>query len=130
SPGLASELPVDSIRYIDNINGGLQVKAGVDVFEDVAAALGLTPDSRVKLLICVEGPTDVQALKSLSRALHLEDTSIPDLSTDLRVAFVLLGGSTLKHWVDQHYLKGIGCKEFHLYDADVANYSASIEEVN
>lgn len=130
SPGLASELPVDSIRYIENNNGSLQVKAGVDVFADVAAALGLTPDSRVKLLICVEGPTDVQALKSLSRALYLEDNSIPDLSTDPRVAFVLLGGSTLKHWVDQHYLKGIGCKEFHLYDADVAGYAVSVKEVN
>lgn len=131
SPGLASELPADSIRFIDRDNNGNPIiNSGVDVFAKVAQVLGVTPDSRVKALVCVEGPTDVQALKCLSHALHLENPTLIDLSTDPRIAFVLMGGSTLKHWVDEHYLKGLGCPECHIYDNDVVSYRQSIEDVN
>ncbi|MDM1139810.1 MULTISPECIES: ATP-binding protein [Empedobacter] len=131
SPGLASELPANSIRFIDRDEHGKPlIESGVDVFAKVANALGITPDSRVKVLICVEGPTDVTALKCLSRALHLEDNTLIDLSNDPRIAFVLMGGSTLKHWVNEHYLKGLGCKECHIYDNDVTTYSVSVAEVN
>lgn len=131
SPGLASELPASSIRFIDRDTDGKPIiESGVDVFAKVANALGVTPDSRVKVLICVEGPTDVTALKCLSGALFTGDKSLIDLSSDPRVAFVLMGGSTLKHWVNEHYLKGLGCREVHIYDNDVATYSASITEVN
>lgn len=131
SPGLASELPANSIRFIDRDKFGKPIiESGVDVFEKVANALGVTPDSRVKVLICVEGPTDVIALKCLSKALYYENKELIDLSNDPRIAFVLMGGSTLKHWVDEYYLKGIGCKEFHIYDNDVPKYLESITEVN
>ena len=131
SPGLASELPAESIRFIDRDEFSKPfIQNGVDVFEKVANALGVTPDSRVKVLICVEGPTDVVALKCLSKALHLDNPSLIDLSADPRIAFVLMGGSTLKHWVNEKYLKGLGCKECHIYDNDVASYSESIAEIN
>lgn len=104
SPGLASELPASSIRFINrNESGNPIIESGVDVFEKVANALGVTPDSRVKVLVCVEGPTDVVALKCLSRALHIEKSNLIDLSTDPRIAFVLMGGSTLKHWVNERF---------------------------
>ena len=31
---------------------------------------------------------------------------------------VVLGGSTLKEWVNQHYLKNVGLPEVHIYDRD------------
>ena len=131
SPGLASELLAESIRFVDRDNAGKPcIEKGIDVFDKAAKALGVTPDSRVKVLCCVEGPTDVSALKCLSKALNISDPGLIDLSTDPRVAFVLMGGSTLKHWVDAHYLRGLGCKEFHLYDSDVATYANSVAEVN
>ena len=131
SPGLASELPVSSVRFIDrDEDDNPTVSDNADVFETVASVLGVTPDSRVKALICVEGPTDVTALKCMSRALHNEDPSIPNLFTDNRFAFVLLGGSTLLHWVNQQYLKDLNCPEFHLYDNDVPKYKTSIDAVN
>lgn len=131
SPGLASELPVDSIRYIDRDNSKKPIiHSGIDVFGKVANALGVTPDSRVKVLIFLEGATDISALKHLSRALHKEDSSIIDLSNDPRIAFVLTGGSSLKHWVDRYYLKELGRKEFHLYDSDVKGYQTVIDDVN
>lgn len=132
SPGLAADLPVDSIRFI-SANAAADTPAiqrGADVFGAVADTLGLTPDSRVKVLVCVEGPSDVEALKSLSHALHQHDNTIPCLITETRCAFVSLGGSTLKHWVTAHYLQGLRCPEVHIYDSDVQKYGQSVEEVN
>lgn len=132
SPGFASELPVESIRYVrrHTETGMPCVDSGTDVFGEVADALGVTPDSRVKVLLCLEGPTDVTAFKCLSRAMHEEDPTLPNLATDERIAFVVLGGGTLKHWVDQNYLKALKRPEIHIYDGDVKNYDKSVQSVN
>jgi len=131
SPGFASDLPMDGVRYVTiNEDSEHEIETGVDVLNEVADALGITPDSRVRALICVEGPTDVNALKALSQTLHFENNRLPDLSTDDRVAFIVLGGGNLKHWVNNNYLKGLGKPEFHIYDADVPRYSEYADEVN
>ena len=53
SPGFASELPISSIRYVsrDQETRKPQISAGDDVFGAVADALGVTPDSQVKVLL-------------------------------------------------------------------------------
>lgn len=131
SPGFASELPMEGVRYVlRDEHDEPDIKSGVDVLGEVSKALGVTPDSRVKLLCCVEGPTDVIALKALSRALHLEDQTILNLADDERVAFIVLGGGNLQHWVNNNYLKGFGRPEFHLYDADVPKYVGHADDVN
>jgi len=132
SPGLAADLPVESVRFVSSSDplGTPSIQQGADVFGPVAEALGLIPDSRVKVLVCVEGPTDVEALRHLSRALHEADPEIPSLIDDPRCAFVPLGGSALKHWVAENYLKNMNCPEIHIYDNDVASYGAQVEEVN
>lgn len=131
SPGFAAELPTESIRFVTrDAVGNPRIDTGVDVFGKVAETLGVVPDSRVKVLLCVEGPTDVAAFKCLSQALHAVDPTLPNLRTDERIAFVVLGGSTLKHWVAEHYLKALHRREVHIYDSDVAKYAASVAEVN
>ncbi|MDT4807052.1 AAA ATPase domain protein [compost metagenome] len=131
SPGFASELPTESIRFVTRGNDMKpEIQAGADVFGNVAETLGVVPDSRVKVLLCVEGPTDIIALKCLSRALHAADQTVLNLESDPRVAFVLLGGSTLKHWVAAHYLRQLNRPEVHIYDSDVATYGAAIDDVN
>ncbi len=132
SPGLASELPADSIRFISgsSSNTSPSVQNGADAFGEIADTLGLIPDSRVKVLICVEGPTDVEAFCYLSSALHKKDNSIPDLRVDPSYAFVPLGGSSLKHWINAKYLQGLRIPEAHIYDADVEDYAVSVDEVN
>jgi len=131
SPGFAGDLPIAGIRFITrDTENNPRIDSGAEVFGPVAEALGVIPDSRVKVLFCVEGPTDVDAFKCLSRALHNEDPTIPDLSKDDRVAFVVLGGGTLKHWVDHHYLESLRRPEVHIYDSDVAIYAKHVETVN
>jgi putative ATP-dependent endonuclease of the OLD family len=132
SPGFANYLPVDSFRYVraDDTGRRYVEEGSQEVFKQIVEALGVVPDNRVKVLLCVEGPTDVTALKSLSRILHGSDDTIPDLGTDDRVAFVVLGGGTLTHWVNENYLRNLGRPEVHIYDSDVAKYGANIARVN
>ncbi|MCW5199734.1 AAA family ATPase [Desulfobulbus sp. F1] len=132
SPGFAAELPSESIRFISKDDmGQTTVESGADVFGNVAESLGVIPDSRVKCLFCVEGPTDVSAFKYLSKALNHTDSSIPDLTRDERVAFVVSGGTTLKHWVNENYLKPLKRPEVHIYDSDVfKKFGDILKEVN
>ncbi len=132
SPGFASYLPAASLRFIrrDSDNQP-SITAGEDVsWVDLVNTLGVVPDSRVKVLLCVEGVTDVTDFQHLSRALHADDPAIPDLTDEPRVAFVVLGGGNLVHWVNGHYLRELGRPEVHIYDGDVATYAKSIAEVN
>jgi putative ATP-dependent endonuclease of the OLD family len=85
--------------------------------------------ARISIILSAN-PSAIQALKCLSRALHVADPTLPDLSQDRRVAVVPLGGSTLQHWVAGHFLSGLGRKEAHIYDSDVAEYGKSIDAVN
>ena len=132
SPGLAADLPTESVRFVSSEGPPAtpSIEGGVEVFGRVADTLGLVPDSRVRVLICVEGPTDVEALRRLSAALHANDPALPNLMTDDRCAFVVLGGSTLKHWVTENYLRAMRRPEVHIYDADVPGYAVSVDEVN
>lgn len=132
SPGFANFLPITSFRLIGKGVDGQPViePHTATIWEAMVATLGVVPDNRVRVLLCVEGPTDVVALKCLSRALHDEDATIPDLGVTPSIAFVVLGGGTLAHWVNEHYLKGLGRPEAHIYDSDVSTYGASIARIN
>lgn len=132
SPGLASFLPIESFRFIHKTED-CKVKienANEDTWTKIALSLGVIPDNRIKVLICMEGKTDIIALKCLSKALHANDHTLVDLSSDSRIAFIPLGGSSLKEWVNQYYLKELGRPEIHIYDRDVAEYQEVITHVN
>jgi len=119
-PALASLLPINSIRYVcsHDLNGRDVCIADDDVIKTVVADLGIIPDKRARVLVCVEGPHDLQFLRRISSLLRAEDDSVIDMFADPRVALVVLGGSTLKEWVNQHYLKNVGLPEVHIYDRD------------
>lgn len=132
SPGFASYLPISSFRFIQkDANDQPHAEAATDTtWEPMTAALGVVPDNRVRVLFCVEGPNDADAIGHLSRALHDADNELPDLSTDPRVAFIVLGGGNLLHWVNKHYLKDLDRPEVHIYDNDVEKYGEVVEKVN
>ena len=119
-PALASLLPVASIRYIcPHVANGREICiADEEVIKNVVADLGIVPDKRARVLVCVEGPHDLQFLKRINRLLRNEDPNVIDIFGDPRVALVVLGGSTLREWVNQHYLKNVGLPEVHIYDRD------------
>ncbi len=120
-PGLAGLVPLDSIRYIQRLDRERKNKihiADEGILKVIADDLGILPDKRVKLLICLEGPNDISFFKNISILLSGHYADIPNLQNDPRIAFLPLGGSTLKQWVDKQYLKGLGLPEIHIYDRD------------
>ena len=127
-PGIAALVPQESVRYVrhdENLHPRV-VAGDEEVLRLVADQLGVLPDSRVQLLIYVEGPNDVAFLEAASKLLGQID-----LSTDPRIAFVLSGGGNLKHWVNQRYLSGLGLPEVHIYDRDNDHgYQTHIDSVN
>jgi predicted ATP-dependent endonuclease of OLD family len=138
-PELAGTLPLPSLRYVESVGAdGDRVKHGSEeIFARIAEDLGVLPskeiDDRVKVLVCVEGPHDVTFLKAISGILNATDEQILNLGIENRVAILPLGGGTLKQWVDEHYLKGLGIPEVHIYDRDDANppkYRAACDQVN
>lgn len=135
SPSLATELPVDSLRFISrNEERRPIIESGEHILPKITQALGVLPNSeilhKVQVIICLEGPTDVLALKCFSRCLREKYPNIVDLDRDDRIAIIPLGGSILKHWVSQNYLQKLHCKEVHIYDRDVDKYQEVANQVN
>lgn len=137
APGLAGEIKVGNIRFLDKgVDGGRIVKSATegateDLFSSIADRLGMLPDNHVRVLICVEGVNDVRFLKNISRTLHADDPSLPDLSLDNRFVFVPMHGGNLKDTVNLHIFRNCRKPEFHIYDRDGGGtYAAQEAEVN
>jgi putative ATP-dependent endonuclease of the OLD family len=134
-PGLAGLLPAESLRYVRKVSDGkIDVAPGSDaVWEKISLDLGILPDRRARLLVCVEGPNDVVFLMHMSRLLRGKTTSFVELDTSPLLAYVVAGGSSLLHWVQAHYLKNTGLPEVHIYDRDTETppkYAQAVKDVN
>lgn len=135
-PAFAELLPVESLRFVeeDNTNNNVNISLGSDnIYKKIAESLGVLPDKRVQVLICVEGPNDVNFFKNISKILHGIDGNIPDLSSDYRIAFVVLGGNNLRHWVNNYYLRNLGVPEVHIYDGgnrEFPKYKTTADSIN
>ncbi|MDE5757683.1 MAG: hypothetical protein K2H85_03615, partial [Allobaculum sp.] len=133
-PGVASLLPVSGLRFITRNDDKCPVlfQGDDDVCDKIVDALGVTVGLQpgVKVVLCVEGPTDIIAMHSFCRCLQEKHKDIVDIESDDRIVIVPLGGATLKHWVEHRYLRNLKCPEVHIYDSDVAKYEATIDMVN
>jgi len=141
-PGLASLLPIESLRYITNGEGYPEVEVGTTdgVLRRIADTLGVLPDltpplmpqhHNVKLVVCVEGPNDVSFLTKISQMAHQEYPDIIDLSLSPAVVVIPLGGGALKEWVNHNYLQKLGTPEYHIYDSDNTHaHAATCNRVN
>lgn len=133
SPELAKELPTDGLRFLGRDELGRPVvKKGEAILSEIADALGVFPsdNSKVQLVLCVEGPTDVIAFKCLNKCVREKYPEIVDIVSDGRIMILPTGGSTLMHWVNYKYLSKINCREVHIYDNDVEKYQNSINKIN
>ncbi len=134
-PNLAGLIPVNNLRFIKNTTTGKSVTNTCTdaTLEDISNQLGVLPDKRIQLLLCVEGPTDVDFFINISKVLNAIDPTIPNLETEKRVAILPLGGSTLKQWVDNYYSRNLQLPEVHIYDRDIATpptYQGAVDGVN
>jgi predicted ATP-dependent endonuclease of OLD family len=137
SPGIANLMSINNLRLLEKNNGKTIIEKGHDgIYEKIAETLGVLPTSldevdRLKVIVCVEGPTDVLFLKNISSILgnNLEI----DFDSEPGVILIPLGGCTLKQWVNYNYFKKLNKPEIHIYDSDnIKNpqYKKQAEEVN
>lgn len=134
-PNLAGLIPVDNLRFIKNETTGKVVvnNCNETTLKEISNQLGVLPDKRIQLLLCVEGPTDVDFFINISKIYNAHDPTLPDLENDKRVAILPLGGSTLKQWVDNYYSQNLELPEVHIYDRDIATpptYQTAVDSVN
>ncbi|MGF9712280.1 ATP-binding protein [Paenibacillus naphthalenovorans] len=90
-PALASQLPIESIRYISKNESGQKVIRSNDehILDEVAQSLGVYPNQSITpIIFCVEGPNDISFFKHVSKLLHLNYPAIPDLSMDSRSEWI------------------------------------------
>ncbi|MFF3925863.1 ATP-binding protein [Paenibacillus lactis] len=130
-PGLAGLIDIKNLRYIEkDFAGNRRITHNDDaVYQRIADQLGVIPDQRVKVFVCVEGPHDIRFLKHVSLMLRNVNPIIPDLENDPRIIMLHLGGSTLKDWVSSNYLKALGIPEVHIYDRDEGAQPKYLSEV-
>lgn len=138
TPALGRLLPVESLRYVD-FNGAPNRKllsGNEDTYRTVARALGVLPDHNVKLFIGVEGPHDINFLKTISKLLKQAGEQVPDLTNldDVgSIIFIPQGGSNLIHWTSK--LAALNIPEFHIFDREnkppaKAKYQDQADEIN
>ncbi|HHP2176002.1 TPA: ATP-binding protein, partial [Klebsiella pneumoniae] len=135
-PALVEKIPTESLRHITRtLDDGLEVKNGNDdVLKNIANDLGVYPDSRASVLVCVEGPNDINFLRNIGK-IYLDQgvPNVPDMINDPRIVFIPMGGHTLKDWVNNNDLKILNKPEVHIYDRDVAippQYEKECKSVN
>jgi predicted ATP-dependent endonuclease of OLD family len=136
SPGIASMLPLESLRYLSKENGKVYIEKGNDqTYEKIAEALGVLPTVRkedinkIKLILCFEGPTDIEFFKRLSKKFKTDKFYV-DLDNYEEIIMIPLGGSTLKKWVNNNYLRSLNIPEIHIYDRDRKEYKDLAEKIN
>ncbi|MCP5150372.1 MAG: ATP-binding protein [Chromatiales bacterium] len=129
SPGVAGILPVETLRFVSAGDSGREISFGDEIVPKIAETLGVIPDHRVRVFVCVEGPNDRAFLQAACAAYRAADEDFVCLETDPAVAFILLGGSTLTEWVKHNLLEHTRIPEFHLYDSDVHKYGQSVAAV-
>lgn len=139
SANLVCEIPIESIRYIDNepVLSVRTPKLADGTNDDgllalIIKKLGIlpSPTDKVKVLLYVEGNNDVTALKGYSKLLFENDIIEEDIMASNKVGIVISGGSSLRFYIDKKYLDGLGKPVVHIYDNDKEEYKDIVNRVN
>lgn len=134
SPSLGSLVPLSNIIFLYKEDNELKIETDdVTILEKVTDSLGITPDinitkaySEIKLIICMEGYTDIEFLKNISKSCFNFD-----LSNQPSILVLPLGGGNLEHWVTFKYLDKLpNIPQIHIYDRDVKKYGRFINKIN
>lgn len=131
SPALANMINPENIRFVKKQTSGvISVQKGSNInIEEIAGTLGVLPNipdnlDKLKLIICVEGYTDIHFFTSIFNLFGL------DLNENEKLVIIFTGGGTLEHWIRNNYLKKLGRPEFHLYDRDEdGKYAQSLNDL-
>lgn len=122
TPALASLLPLESLRFIEQFGHDRKVEMGTyDVFEKIANSLGILPDPLDKnatAILLVEGKGDITFINHICEKLK-EGGFIPNTLSEKRIAIVPIGGcGNIKHWKTKQLANQFGIPYCVLLDSD------------
>lgn len=126
----------------DNKNNPSLIENHDDKLNAIVETLGILPSlnlekiQKVKVVVCVEGYTDIEFLKNINQNIQ-EFKEIIDVNEDY-ILFVFLGGGTLQHYINYSYLDKLDVPQIHIYDSDYNQidtklhyqYQKYIDEIN
>lgn len=123
-PGLASLIPLESLRYVDRIpyTREIRVREGTaEVYDEIAKALGVLPEpvqrQGLRVAVLVEGKTDIDALRSMAKVMA-DANEIPPLD-ETKIFWTIGGGDqTLMDWIERRYLDKLGIHQVIIQDSD------------
>ncbi|KYG74933.1 AAA ATPase-like protein [Roseivirga ehrenbergii] len=128
SPEIAKQSKSEHLILIDKVDGVNRIIQDDNKLKAIAETLGITAYLG-KLVICVEGENDINFLLNLNQTIT-DFKDIIDLKKE-NIKIIPMGGSSLKNWVERHYLEGSNVVEYHLYDKDSnEQYKSTVEKVN
>lgn len=139
SANLVCEIPMGSIRYVTpepNLNIIIPVlpdgKPDEHIISEIIKRLGIlpSPTDKVKVLLYVEGNNDISALKGYSKLLSDNHLIAEDIMSSSKVGVVITGGSSLRYYIDNKYLDGLGKPAVHIYDNDKQEYRDYVARIN
>lgn len=96
--------------------------------KEVVSTLGILPSIHTSLVICVEGPNDINFLRNINQTVP-EFKKIIDLTAE-DISIYNLGGSRLIDWINLNHFKYSNTKEFHIYDGDIPKYRDAVQRMN
>lgn len=139
SANLVCEIPIESIRYVVS-EPNLEVKIPLlpdgnrdeQILSEIIERLGIlpSPTDKVKVLLYVEGNNDISALKCYSKILFDANVIQEDIMDSEKVGIVITGGSSLRYYIDNKYLDGLGKPVVHIYDSDKEEYRNYVASIN
>jgi putative ATP-dependent endonuclease of OLD family len=115
SPEIAKQSKSENLILVDKVDGINKIIQDDNKLKAIVETLGITAYLG-KLVICVEGENDINFLINLNQTIT-EFKDIIDLKKE-NIKIIPMGGSSLKNWVERHYLDGSNVVEYHLYDKD------------
>lgn len=129
TPEIAKMVNPEQLVFIKRNNKGFSeiVKDEKDKINGIIDSLGILPNITSKLIICVEGETDVMFLENISKLKCFAD--IIDLDEN-NISILPMKGGNLKSWIGKNCLDGSNVKEMHLYDSDIQEYVNLIKDMN
>ncbi|AJO24444.1 ATP-binding protein [Weizmannia coagulans] len=130
TPEIAQMVEKDSLILLQkDIEGHPQVVKNEDIkMQQITKTLGILPSIHSRVVICVEGPNDVNFIKNINKFVP-EFKEIIDLE-NADISIYYLGGSNLKAWVNEDHFRKSNIFEFHLYDGDIPKYRDIVNTMN
>lgn len=131
SPSIVKQMKENNIIFLKK-DGKTTIVKQADLLQqdellEISNTLGITPNILSKLIISVEGETDINIIKSFNNIKELKD--IIDLEKE-NIDFIPQKGGKIIEWVNRDFLKNSDIREIIICDSDSPIYCELINSVN